>query len=51
MLIRDGCPLKTGATYKTLNHKLILQAARQVLPRTEGTNFIEAMESAFTDPS
>ncbi len=51
MLIRDGCPLKTGSTFKTLNYKLVLQAARQVLPRREGTNFIEAMEAAFTDHS
>jgi hypothetical protein len=51
MLIRDGCPLKTGATNKTLNYKLVLQAARQVLAKKECTNFIEAMESAFADPS
>ena len=51
MLIRDGCPLKTEATNKTLNYKLVLQAARQVLAKKECTNFIEAMESAFNDPS
>ena len=51
MLIRDGCPPKTGATNKTLNYKLVLQAARQVLAKKECTNFIEAMESAFKDPS
>jgi hypothetical protein len=44
-----GC--SAGSTYKTLNYKLILQAARQVLPRRESTNFIEAMEAAFTDHS
>ena len=38
MLIRDGCPLKTGSTYKTLNYKLVLQAARQVLPRRKPTS-------------
>ncbi len=51
MLISDGCPLKTGATNKILNYKLVLQAARQVLAKKKCTNFIEAMESAFGDPS
>jgi hypothetical protein len=37
MLIRNGCLLKTRATYKTLNYKLVLQAARQVLPRRKPT--------------
>ena len=48
---RNNTLLKTGATNKTLNYKLVLQAARQVLAKKEGTNFIEAMESAFNDPA
>ena len=51
MLIRDGWPIKAGATNKAVNYKLVLQAAKQALSKQDATTFNGAMEAAYKDPS
>jgi hypothetical protein len=51
LLNRDGWPIQAGTQNRSLNFKLVLQAARQVLSKADATKFIEAMEAAFKDPS
>ena len=48
---RDGFPLRFGATYREINYKLAIQAAKDVMPKQQFTLFKNQMEVAFKDPS
>ncbi len=49
MFARDGYPLKTLATHKKLNFKLILRAANQIMSSKDYTAFQSQMDRAFRD--
>jgi hypothetical protein len=49
--VRDGYPLRFGVTFREMNYKLALQAARDVMPKAQFTAFRTQMEAAFKDPS
>jgi len=49
--VRDGHPLRFGVTYREMNYKLALQAARDVMPKVQFSSFRIQMEAAFKDPS
>jgi hypothetical protein len=48
---RDGYPLRFGVTFREMNFKLALQAAKDVMPKPQFTSFKAQMEAAFKDPS
>lgn len=49
MFARDGYPLKTLATHKKLNFKLVLRAANQIMSAKDYTAFQSQMDRAFRD--
>ena len=49
MFARDGYPLKTLATHKKLNYKLVLRAANQIMSTKDYTSFQAQMDRAFRD--
>jgi hypothetical protein len=49
LMARDGWPLKSQAGYKQLNFKLVLRAAREIMPLKEANAFCAQMERAFRD--
>ena len=49
MMARDGWPLKSQAGYKQLNFKLVLRAAKEIMPLKEANSFTAQMERAFRD--
>ena len=48
---RDGYPLRFGATFREMNYKLALQAAKDVMPKPQYSAFRTQMEAAFKNPS
>jgi hypothetical protein len=48
---RDGHPLRFGATYREMNYRLALQAAKDVMPKPQYSAFRTQMEAAFKDGS
>ena len=48
---RDGYPLRFGATFREMNYKLALQAAKDVMPKPQYAAFRTQMEAAFKNPS
>ena len=49
MFARDGYTLKTLATHKKLNYKLVLRAANQIMSTKDYTSFQAQMDRAFRD--
>ena len=48
---RDGYPLRFGATFREMNYKLALQAAKDVMPKPQYSAFRTQMEAAVKNPS
>lgn len=49
MMARDGFPLKSQTGHRHLNYKLVIRAAREIMPSKEFTMFHSQMERAFRD--